>query len=75
MLFFAGHGETVEKQAPDPAEPGKTYTHRTGYLVPLDGPQNKPGEWINLDAFLDDIIGLPHATSSSSWTPARAASP
>jgi len=59
VLFFAGHGDKVERQAPDPAQPGKTYTHRTGYLIPADGPQNKPSEWVRLDAFLDDISGLP----------------
>ncbi len=59
MVFFAGHGEKREKQAPDPAQPGKTYTHRTGYLIPVDGPKDKPGEWIKLDAFLDEISGLP----------------
>lgn len=59
VLFFAGHGEKRERPAPDPFEPGKTYTHRTGYLIPVDGPQDKPGDWIRLDAFLDDISGLP----------------
>lgn len=59
MLFFAGHGEKIERQAPDPTQPGKTYTHRTGYLIPLDGPKDQPGEWIKLDAFLDELATLP----------------
>lgn len=59
VLFFAGHGDKKERQAPDPAQPGKTYTHRTGYLIPVDGPKDKPGEWIKLDGFLDEISGLP----------------
>ena len=59
VVFFAGHGEKREKQAPDPAQPGRTYTHRTGYLIPVDGPKDKPGEWIKLDGFLDDLSALP----------------
>ena len=59
LLFFAGHGDKKEKQAPDPAQPGKTYTHRTGYLIPVDSPGDRPSEWIRLDAFLDDINALP----------------
>jgi Caspase domain len=58
VVFFAGHGEKIERQAPDPAQPGRTYTHRTGYLIPIDGPKDKPGEWIKLDSFLDDMNGL-----------------
>lgn len=59
VVFFAGHGEKVERQAPDPAQPGKAYTHRTGYLIPVDGPMDRPGEWIKLDSFLEEISGLP----------------
>jgi hypothetical protein len=59
VVFFAGHGEKQERQAPDPAQPGKTYTHRTGYLIPVDGPKDKPGDWIKLDGFLDELSGLP----------------
>ena len=59
VLFFAGHGEKKEKEAPSPTQPGKTYTHRTGYLIPVDSPGDKPGEWIKLDAFLDEINALP----------------
>lgn len=59
VVFFAGHGDKVERQAPDPAQPSKTYTHRTGYLIPVDGPSDRPGEWIKLDGFLDDLSALP----------------
>lgn len=59
VIFFAGHGEKKEREAPDPAEPGKTYKHRTGYLIPVDGPKDKPGDWIKLDGFLDDLSALP----------------
>lgn len=59
VVFFAGHGEKRERQAPDPAQPGKIYTHRAGYLIPVDGPKDKPGEWIKLDGFLDDLSSLP----------------
>jgi hypothetical protein len=59
VLFFAGHGEKRERQAPDQYEPGKTNTYRIGYLIPIDGQKDKPGDWIRLDAFLDDIGSLP----------------
>ena len=59
VFFFAGHGENREREAPDPAVPGRTYTHRTGYLIPIDGPASRPGGWIELDSFLDALDGLP----------------
>lgn len=59
ILFYAGHGEKIEAETPDPVVPGKTRIHRTGYLIPIDGPEDEPGDWISLDWFLDAISALP----------------
>ena len=59
VLFFAGHGDRIERETPDPYERGKTRVHRTGFLIPVDGPKDSPSKWIRLDAFLDDLSSLP----------------
>ncbi|MGD8245373.1 MAG: caspase family protein, partial [Anaerolineae bacterium] len=59
VLFFAGHGTTVSREVPDPQDAGKTVARRTGYLIPVGARERKPGDWLRLDAFLEDIAMLP----------------
>ncbi len=59
VLFYAGHGTTKSRPVPDPQDASKMTTRRTGYLIPVDAREQKPGDWLRLDAFLEDIAMLP----------------
>lgn len=59
VIFYAGHGATTESKVPNPEDASKTEIRHTGYLIPVDARKQKPGDWLPLESFLDDISNLP----------------
>jgi hypothetical protein len=59
VIFYAGHGATIESKAPDPEDASKMELRHTGYLIPVEARRQKPSDWLRLDAFLDDLSNLP----------------
>jgi hypothetical protein len=46
VIFYAGHGATIESKAPDPEGASKMEFRHTGYLIPVKARRQKPSDWL-----------------------------